>query len=126
MIFNDPQVIAEVRAAFVAYEADLLAGRSEALDGYFLQTADLVRYGVADMQHGIEELSAWRSTQGPFQRQLERLVISTFGDSFATASTLFRRPDLPGELGRQMQTWVKTPDGWRIAAAHVSMMAETG
>jgi hypothetical protein len=120
--FNDPDAMAGVRAAFDAYEADLIAGRSTALDRYFVRTDSLVRYGVADLQHGIAELSAWRMTQGPFERQLERLVIATYGDDFATASTLFHRPDFPGEVGRQMQTWVRVEGEWKIAAAHVSMM----
>lgn len=37
-------------------------------------------------------------------------------------STLFHRPDFPGQVGRQMQTWVRTREGWRVAAAHISMM----
>ena len=51
-------------------------------------------------------------------------MITTFGRDFAVAATLFRRANAPGKIGRQMQTWVRTADGWRVAAAHVSVIEE--
>jgi hypothetical protein len=122
VIINDPAVIAEVRDAFERYEAALLANDSAALDGFFLKRVDTVRYGVAELQYGIDEIRAFRAQQRPFARQLERLVITSFGTDFAIASTLFHRPDFPRQIGRQQQSWVRTEDGWQIAAAHVSMM----
>lgn len=124
MTRNDPAVVAEVLAVFDAYETALLANDNDALDAFFLHEPQIVRYGIADVQHGIDEVRAFRATQSPFARELENLVIATYGDSFATASTLFRRDDCPGEIGRQMQTWLKTDDGWHIIAAHVSMMPD--
>jgi hypothetical protein len=53
---------------------------------------------------------------------LSRTVNTTFGREFALASTLYERPSAPGKIGRQMQTWVKFPEGWRIVGAHVSLM----
>jgi Protein of unknown function (DUF3225) len=88
----------------------------------FLDNPATIRYGVAEVQHGFAEVSAFRSSQAPFMRRLEKTVVTTYGRDFATASTLFIRPDLPGQIGRQMQTWVRMPDGWKVAAAHVSMM----
>lgn len=122
MILNDPATLAEVAAAFERYERALLANDNETLLGMFLDDPATVRYGVAEVQHGYAELAAFRRLQAPFERKLERLVITTYGTDFATASTLFHRPDLPGQVGRQMQTWVRTSDGWRVVAAHVSMM----
>ena len=29
---------------------------------------------------------------------------------------------MPGKVGRQMQTWVRFPEGWRVVAAHVSVI----
>jgi hypothetical protein len=52
---------------------------------------------------------------------LSRTLITTFGRDFATASTLYRRRET-GRTGRQMQSWVRTADGWRVVAAHVSML----
>lgn len=122
MILNDPATVAEVTAAFERYERALLANDNQTLLGMFLDSPATVRYGVAEVQHGYAEVAAFRRIQAPFERTLEHLVITTYGTDFATASTLFHRPDLPGRVGRQMQTWVRTADGWRVAAAHVSMM----
>jgi hypothetical protein len=81
-----------------------------------------VRYGLQDVQHGFDEVLAFRATQQPFTRKLDRTVITSYGRDFATASTLFLRDDTPGKIGRQMQIWVRAEDGWKVAAAHVSMM----
>lgn len=124
MEINHPETKAEVEAIFAVYETALLANDNETLLSLFLESPVTVRYGVAEVQHGFSEVSAFRSVQLPFTRQLERTVITTYGRDFATASTLFHRPDLVGQVGRQMQTWVRTPDGWKVAAAHVSMMQQ--
>ena len=123
MRINDPEIVAEVRVAFARYEAALLANDVAVLDDFFLHRADTVRYGVAEIQYGIAEIRAFRSVQRPFERTLDRLEIVAFGKDVATASTLFYRLDFPGQVGRQQQTWIKTEDGWKVAAAHVSMMS---
>jgi hypothetical protein len=119
---NDPDTLAEVTAVFHRYEAALLRHDPQALDAMFLPSAETVRYGVAEVQYGIDEVRRFRATQSPFERRLSRTVITTFGTHMAIASTLFHRPDFPGRIGRQMQTWIRTDAGWQIAAAHVSMM----
>tara|TARA_R110002020_G_scaffold10961_18_gene41652 strand:- start:5142 stop:5522 length:381 start_codon:yes stop_codon:yes gene_type:complete len=122
MIINDPDIVAEVRAAFERYEAALLANDGATLDAMFVAAPETVRYGVAEIQYGIEAIRAFRAVQRPFVRRLEGLVITSYGDATATAATLFHRPDFPGQIGRQMQTWIKQDGSWRVAAAHVSMM----
>jgi hypothetical protein len=122
---NDPDTLAEVTAVFHRYEAALLRHDPQALDLMFLPAPHTVRYGVAEVQYGIEEVRRFRAAQTPFERSLSRTVITTFGQSMAIASTLFQRPDFPGQTGRQMQTWIKTDAGWQIAAAHVSMMDDS-
>lgn len=122
MIFNDPQTLAEVRATFDAYETALLANDTAALDAFFLHRPDIVRFGVSEIQYGIDEIRAFRAAQSPFDRSLDRLVITAFGPDVAVASTMFYRNDFPGQAGRQQQTWVRTDNGWKIGAAHVSMM----
>lgn len=123
MTLNDPAIVAEVTAAFERYEQALLANDNETLLGMFLDDPSLVRYGIADVQHGFVEVAAFRRTQAPFVRDLHKTVVTTYGADFAMASTLFVRPDAPGQVGRQTQAWVRTAGGWRVAAAHVSMMA---
>jgi hypothetical protein len=122
MVINDPQVVAEVRGAFERYEAALLANDAAVLDAMFLQRDDTVRYGVNEVQYGIDEIRAFRALQHPFDRRLDQLTILAYGPDVAIASTLFYRDDSPGQVGRQQQTWLRMGDGWRVAAAHVSMM----
>ncbi len=122
MVVDDPNTLAEVSAVFHAYEKALLENDSATLDAMFLHGSTTVRYGVAEVQYGIDEVRAFRSVQKPFERTLSRTLITTYGRDTAIASTLFHRPDFPGQLGRQMQTWIRTAQGWKVAAAHVSMM----
>jgi ketosteroid isomerase-like protein len=122
MIINDPKTLAEVREIFAIYEAALLANDNALLTNLFLDDPATVRYGVNELQHGFGEIIAFRATQSPFTRKLDRTVITSYGRDCATASTLFHRDDTPGRIGRQTQVWVKTETGWKVAAAHVSMM----
>jgi hypothetical protein len=57
-------------------------------------------------------------------RRTDRTVITSYGRDMAVASTLFYRDSAPGKVGRQMQTWVRLPQGWKIVAAHVSVIDE--
>jgi hypothetical protein len=122
MVIDDSVVLAEVGAVFVAYEAALLANDNEALAQMFLNRPETVRYGVNDVQHGYAEILAFRASQSPFDRTLDRTVITSYGSDCATAQTMFIREDVPGKVGRQTQVWIRTPTGWKVAAAHVSMM----
>lgn len=126
MIINDPAVLAEVEAAFAAYEAALGSNDVATLDRLFRNAPETLRYGVAENLYGYEEIAAFRSARSPvgLARTLERTVITSYGDSLATANTLYRRASMPGKIGRQSQTWVKFPEGWRVVAAHVSAIAE--
>lgn len=125
MIINDAAVVAEVCAAFERYEAALLANDGATLDAMFVHRDDTVRFGVSELQFGIDEIRAFRALQRPFTRTLEQLTIVAYGRDVAVASTLFHRPDLPAQVGRQQQTWLRTDNGWCVAAAHVSMIPTT-
>jgi ketosteroid isomerase-like protein len=126
MIVDDPAVRAEVEAAFAAYERALVANDVAALDAFFLPSADAIRYGVAENLYGYEAIKAFRAARSPsgLARTLEKARVVTYGRDFAVAATLFRRDSAPGRIGRQMQTWVRFPEGWRIVAAHVSVIDE--
>jgi 1-carboxybiuret hydrolase subunit AtzH-like protein len=121
-----PDVKAEVEAAFAAYEQALVGNDVAALDRFFLARPTTIRYGVAENLYGYAEVAAFRAARSPqgLARSLERTVITTFGRDFAIAATLFRCATVPGKIGRQMQTWVRTAEGWRVAAAHVSIIDE--
>ena len=121
---NFPDIVAEVTAAFAAYEAALTSNDVATLDAIFWDDARTIRYGIGENLYGAGEIKAFRAARpaAGLARTLDRTVITTFGRDLATASTLFRRA--PGKLGRQMQTWVRLPEGWRVVAAHVSLMEE--
>ena len=126
MEINNPAVLAEVEAAFAAYEAALVANDVATLDALFWADAKTIRYGISENLYGYDAIAAFRSVRSPagLARQLDRTVITTYGRDFATASTLFRRGSALGKVGRQMQSWVRMPEGWRVAAAHVSIIDE--
>ncbi len=125
MIINDPATLAAVTALVDAYETALMTNDVAALDGAFWASPHTVRLGVAENLWSFDEIAAFRLGRagGSPQRTRLRTEITTFGADFATANVLFRRDDT-GRIGRQSQTWVRTEDGWKIAAAHVSLMQE--
>jgi ketosteroid isomerase-like protein len=125
MLINDPQVLAEVRAAFEAYEAALMANDLEALDAFFWADPRTVRYGPGQNLYGIGEIRAFRLARvgGSPQRTLDHTVITSFGRDYATANTEFQRAGA-ARPGRQSQTWVRLEGGWRVVAAHISLLAE--
>ncbi|WP_434052932.1 MAG: oxalurate catabolism protein HpxZ [Roseibium sp.] len=126
MEINIASVKAEVEAVFAEYETALVTNDVATLDRLFLDAPTTIRYGGGENLYGYDEIAAFRSARndGNLQRRLERTVITTYGTAFATASTLFYRDTAPGKVGRQMQTWMKTEDGWKVVAAHVSVIAE--
>ena len=125
MEIDIPAVKAEVEAAFAEYEEALVGNDVAALDRLFLKAPTTLRYGVAENLYGYEAIAAFRRARSPagLARRLERTVVTTYGRDFAVAATLFQRDGAPGKVGRQMQTWMRTADGWRVVAAHVSMRA---
>ena len=126
MIVDDPTVKAEVEAAFDAYETALTSNDVAALDGFFHHARTSLRYGAAENLYGYAEIQAFRAARpsAGLARRLERTQVTTYGRDLAVAATLFRRDAAPGKIGRQMQTWVRFPEGWRIVAAHVSLIDE--
>ena len=119
-----PEVVAEVEAAFARYEKALVSNDVATLDALFHDDARTVRYGGAEILYGYGEIKAFRAARSPhgLERTLSKTVITTYGRDFAVASTLFHRPTMAGKVGRQMQTWVRFAEGWRVVAAHVSVI----
>jgi len=121
-----PDVVAEVRAAFNAYEQALVANDVEALDAMFRDDPRTVRFGSTENLFGYSAIKAFRAARSPvgLARTLSNTVITAYGRDLAVASTLFERASTPGKVGRQMQTWVRFSEGWRVVAAHVSIISE--
>ena len=124
MEINLPDVVAQVRAVFDRYEKALVSNDVPTLNELFRDDPRTIRYGVSEILYGAEAIKSFRGARSPVAlgRTLSRTVITTYGQEFAVACTLYERPSAPGKIGRQMQTWVKFPEGWRVVAAHVSLM----
>ena len=121
-----PDVVAEVTAQFERYEQALVSNDIAVLDELFHKDSRTLRYGIAENLYGYSEIASFRAARLPvgLMRRTARTVITAYGRDTAIASTLFYRDTLPGRVGRQMQTWVRFPEGWRIVAAHVSVIDE--
>jgi hypothetical protein len=126
MKINDEKVIGEVKAAFAKYETALVDNDVATLNHLFWDSSLTIRYGIGEILYGHDEIAAFRAARSPvgLVRHLSRTVITAYGDDFATASTLFHRDSASGKIGRQMQSWARLPEGWRIVAAHVSLIDE--
>ena len=122
-----PDVLAEVTEQFARYEKALVSNDVAVLDALFRADPRTLRYGIGENLYGHDAIMAFRAGRSPagLMRKTARTVITTYGRDTAVASTLFYRDAWTGRVGRQMQTWVRFDEGWRIVAAHVSIIDES-
>jgi hypothetical protein len=122
---NIPEVVAEVEKAFARYERALVGNDVAELDALFWKSPHTLRYGATENLYGYDEIAAFRARRSPagLARDLIKTVITTYGRDFATANTEFKRTGSPA-TGRQSQVWLRTDEGWRVVAAHVSLLQE--
>lgn len=123
MQINQPDVLAEVTAAFERYEQALVSNDVAVLDELFWNHPSTLRYGATENLYGYEEIRNFRAARPAtgLARRLLRRWITTYGQDFATANVEFQR-DGSSRTGRQSQTWMRTPQGWRVVSAHVSLL----
>jgi hypothetical protein len=125
MVINDPETVAELRELYPRYEQALVSNDVETLIGMFWASPFVARFGPAESLYGISEIEAFRKARSPVNlaRTIKRLEIVAFGKDFASITVAFER-EIDGRVtrGRQSQTWVRLPEGWRIVFAHVSML----
>ena len=121
---NRPRILAEVTAAFYRYEDALVNNNIAVLDELFWHDTRTVRLGAGENLYGIDEIRAFRAARpaAGLARELRHTTITTFGEDYAVCSTEFTREGSE-RIGRQQQTWVRFPFGWRIVAAQVSLMS---
>jgi hypothetical protein len=121
-----PDVVAEVGEAFARYETALVNNDVATLGALFRNDPRTLRYGIGENLYGYDAIQAFRAARSPvgLMRKTAKTVITAYGKDAAVASTLFYRDNAPGRVGRQMQTWARFPEGWRIVAAHVSIIDE--
>ncbi|CAB3636041.1 oxalurate catabolism protein HpxZ [Achromobacter pestifer] len=123
MNINLPDIVAEVTAACERYETALVNNQVDVLDALFWNSPHTLRYGAGENLYGYDAIRAFRAARSPqgLARRVLRTAITTYGTDFATANLEFQR-DGSDRIGRQSQTWMRTPEGWRVVSAHVSLM----
>lgn len=128
MEINLPEVVAELEGVFDRYERALVGNDPATLEELFWRSAHTIRYGIAENLYGWDDICAYRrrraSEGGAPLRDITRKVVTTYGRTFGTVNIEYVRPQ-SGKSGRQSQTWMRTPEGWRVVAAHVSMTQGT-
>ncbi len=124
---NIPEIVAEVTAAFERYEQALVTNDVATLDAVFWHSPHALRFGVNENLYGYDAIANFRSNRPAINlaRTLMNTIITTYGRDIATANTEFQRPGAPLS-GRQSHVWMRTDHGWRIAAAHVSLLLPPG
>lgn len=120
---NDPPTLAELEAVFAKYEKALMENDIDVLDDLFANAPETVRYGPAENLYGFDEIAAYRKGRNVtnIERKLLRVALTTYGTDMGTANCEYERLS-DGRRGRQSQTWLKFPDGWRVVSAHVSFL----
>src|ERR1700687_566557 len=125
MRINDPEIVAELRALYTQYEKALVTNDAATLTRMFWASPHVARFGITENLHGIEEIAAFRKGRSPanLARNVRRLDIVTFGRDYGSITLEFER-EVDGKIarGRQSQGWVRLTEGWRIVAAHVSIL----
>jgi hypothetical protein len=121
MQINDPATLAEVNAAFNAYERALVSNDIPELDRLFWDSPHTLRYGAGENLYGIEAIRTFRTARPGknLAREITERSVTAFGKDFAVANIAFRRTG-EARIGRQTQSWVRLPTGWQVVAAHVS------
>jgi hypothetical protein len=126
MLINDAKTVAELQDLYPLYEKALVDNDVDTLTKMFWAAPQVMRFGVTENLYGIEELEAFRKGRSPvgLARVVKRLDIVTFGEDVGSITLEFERNGVDGKVirGRQSQMWVRMPEGWRIVAAHVSLM----
>ena len=124
MQINLPEIVREVTAQFARYEDALVNNKIDVLDELFWNSPHTLRYGATENLYGFEAIQGFRAERPAHSlaRTVLKTVITTYGHDFATANIEFQRAG-SARPGRQSQTWLRTPDGWRVVVAHVSLLA---
>jgi hypothetical protein len=126
MLINDPATVAELAELYPRYETALVTNDVETLTAMFWHSPEVMRFGVTENLYGFEELEAFRKSRpsAGLARTVKRLDIVAFGSDYGSITLEFERPGKDGTIirGRQSQVWVRLTEGWRIVAAHVSLL----
>lgn len=123
MEINHPQTLAEVTREFNRYQQAILDNEVTVLNELFWNHALTLRYGIGENLYGHAAIAAYRGTRDATSvaRVVGKTIVTSYGRDAATTNCEFVRG---GRRGRQSQSWIRMPEGWRIVAAHVSYLQE--
>ena len=90
---NLPEIVAEVTHMFQRYEKALMENDVATLNAIFWNSPHTIRYGLAEQAYGHAAIAGVRAAMDPkdIARTLTRVVITTYGQDFATATCEYRR-----------------------------------
>ena len=123
MEINHPQTLAEVTQHFNRYQQAIVDNNVAVLNELFWNNALTLRYGTGENLYGHAAIAAFRGARDPAAaaRVVGKTIVTTYGRDAATTNCEFTRGN---RHGRQNQSWIRTLEGWRIVAAHVSYRTE--
>jgi hypothetical protein len=125
MLINDPETLAELQTLYPQYENALVTNDADTLTRMFWSSPHAMRFGITENLYGIDEIASFRKGRSPVNltRTIRRLDIVAFGKDHGSVTLEFERT-VDGRVvrGRQSQVWARLPEGWRIVAAHVSIL----
>ena len=123
MEINNQQTLAEVTRQFNRYQQAIIDNDIPVMNELFWNSALTIRYGTGENLYGHSEIAAYRGARDPrsVARVIGKSTVTSYGRDAATTNIEFVRGN---RKGRQSQSWVRMPEGWRIVAAHVSYMDE--
>jgi hypothetical protein len=118
-----PEVLEALKQVFERYEQALVGNDVAVLDELFWNSPTTVRYGASENLYGYEAIRAFRAARPAvgLAREVTRIAITTYGHQAATTCIEFQRSG-SSSVGRQTQAWIRFDEGWRVVAAHVSII----
>jgi len=125
MVINDPATVRELEALYPQYEKALMENDVEMLTRMFWKSPHAMRFGVQENLYGSEEIDDFRRERPSvgLERKIMQIDVVTFGKDYGSVTLEFeRRMNGKPVYGRQSQVWVRFDEGWRIVAAHVSLL----
>jgi ketosteroid isomerase-like protein len=116
------RVEAEIRTAFDRYEAALMANNIDTMMDLFWDDSRTVRLTAHGGAYGADEIAAFRQARdtADIARTLTRVEITALSEDIGYANAEYRRTG-SGRIGAQSHLWIRAPQGWKIASAHVSL-----
>lgn len=125
---NHPNVVEAISQLYNQYEIALCNNDVAALNAFFWDSSEVVRFGVMENLYGSEAIKQYRASRPDLKlsRQISNFKVTAFDLDTAVVTLEFYGglETQPAHSGRLSQVWRHFSDGWKIVSAHVSWMPE--